>query len=84
MILAIVNEQNVEKLVPEIMRYMKLVDTDFRAEIVAKLFSSVQRFAPSPTWNVEAVLHLVIENGNFAGNDVITAFCRLITDNVEV
>ena len=83
-ILAIVNEQNVEKLVPEIMRYMKLVDTDFRTEIVAKLFSSIQRFAPSPTWNVETVLHLVIENGNFVGNDVITAFCRLITDNVEV
>lgn len=75
---ALVDASNVEKLVPEIMAYLSLADGDFRAELVAKVFQSVQRFAPSPEWNFQTVLNLIIDSGNYAGADVITNFCKLI------
>ena len=81
---ALVDETNVESLVPEIMSYLKLADTDFRAELVAKVFASIQRFAPSVTWNFDTVLKLLKDSGNYVGNDVITLFCKLIAQNVDI
>ncbi|OHT01365.1 AP-1 complex subunit gamma [Tritrichomonas foetus] len=81
---AIINEQNIVKLVPEIMKYMKLVDTEFRAEIVPKLFASVHRFSPDPRWTIDTIIHIVIDNASFIGNDIITSFCSLVTNNVNL
>ena len=81
---AIINEQNIVKLVPEIMKYMKLVDTEFRAEIVPKLFASIQRFSPDPKWTIDTVINLVVDNASFIGNDVINSFCSLVSKNLDV
>ncbi|OHT03254.1 Adaptin N terminal region family protein [Tritrichomonas foetus] len=81
---AIINEQNVTKLVPEIIRYMKLVDTDFRSEIVPKIYQCVQRFSPDPAWNIDSTLHIIIDNSNFIGNDIISNFCNLLSKNIDL
>lgn len=81
---AIINEQNITKLVPETMHYMKLVDKEFRAEIVPKLYAAVQRFSPDAGWNIDTTIKLIIDNSAFIGNDVITNFCTLITNNPEL
>ena len=81
---ALVDETNVESLVPEIMSYLKLADTDFRAELVAKVFASIQRFAPNVLWNFDTVLKLLKDSGNYVGNDVITSFCKLIAQNMDL
>lgn len=81
---ALVDQTNVETLVPEIMSYMKLADGDFRSELVAKVFQAVQRFAPSPTWNFDTVLRLISESGNYIGGDVVTTFCKLIAHNLDI
>jgi hypothetical protein len=81
---ALVDETNVKALVPEILTYLKLADRDFRAQLVAKVFASIQRFAPSVEWNFDTVLKLLKDFGNDVGTDVITAFCRLIAQNAEL
>jgi hypothetical protein len=81
---ALVDETNVESLVPEIMTYLKLADGDFRTQLVAKIFASVQRFAVSDVWNFDTVLKLLKDSGNYVAKDVITAFCKLIATNSDV
>ena len=81
---AIINEQNITKLVPETMHYMKLVDKEFRAEIVPKLYAAVQRFSPDAGWNIDTTIKLIIDNSAFIGTDVITNFCSLLTNNPEL
>ncbi|KAH0795164.1 Adaptin N terminal region family protein [Histomonas meleagridis] len=81
---ALIDETNVETLIPEVMSYIKMADGDFRTEMVAKVFSSVQRFAPTVIWNFDTVLKLLSESGNYVGNDVITSFCKLIARNIDL
>ena len=80
----LVDETNVESLIPEVMSYIKMADGDFRTEMIAKVFAAVQRFAPTPIWNFNIVLKLVEDSGNYVGNDVITEFCKLIANNIEI
>jgi hypothetical protein len=81
---ALVAENNVQSLVPEVLDYVKLADADFRAELVAKLFTAVQRFAPSVEWNFDTVLRIIVENGSSTGADLITSFCSLIVHNPQL
>jgi hypothetical protein len=81
---ALVAENNVESLVPEVLNYVTLADAEFRIELVAKLFTAVQRFAPSVTWNFDTVHRMIIENGNAVGSDLVTTFCGLIQRHPEL
>lgn len=81
---ALVDETNVETLIPEVMNYLHLADGDFRTELVAKIFQSIQRFAPSTIWNFDSVLKLIIDSGNYVGADVITSFCKLIAHQPDL
>lgn len=81
---ALVDETNVESLVPEVMSYLKMADSDFRTELVAKIFASVQRFAPNILWNYDTILKLITDSGNYVGSDVIVAFCRLIARHLDL
>jgi hypothetical protein len=81
---ALVDETNAETLVPEIMAYIKLADRDFRTEMVAKIFGAVQRFGPSTIWIFDTVLKILSDSGNYVGNDVISSFCRMISNNPDL
>jgi hypothetical protein len=81
---ALVDETNVETLIPEVISYVKLADTSFRTELVAKIFSSVQRFAPSVLWNFNTVFRLLTDSGNYVGADVIVAFSNLIATSLPI
>ncbi|OHS93186.1 Adaptin N terminal region family protein [Tritrichomonas foetus] len=83
-ILALVDEQNAETLIPEIIEYLHLADSDFRSEMIVKIYSTIQRFAPTPMWHFDVVHMLLIDSGNYVGNDILTSFCRLIATNDDV
>lgn len=74
---ALVDEQNVETIIPEVLDYIKLADSEFRVELVTKIFSAVQRFAPNPK-NFDTVHQLLIDSGNYIGSEIITSICLLI------
>jgi hypothetical protein len=71
-------------LVPEIIEYLHVADRDFRTEMVSKIYSAVQRFAPSVLWNFDIVHLLLIDSGPYVGNDLITSFCSLIAGDSAV
>lgn len=75
---ALVDEQNVETIIPEVLDYIKLADSEFRVELVTKIFAAVQRFAPNPKWNFDTVHQILIDSGNYIGSEIITSICLLI------
>jgi hypothetical protein len=81
---ALVDEKNVESLIPEVIGYVRLADRAFRSDLVAKIFQSVQRFAPSLLWNFDTVLRLLIDSGNYVGTDVIVSFSNLIATSLAI
>lgn len=80
-VLALVDETNVESLIPEVIEYLHFADSDFRTEMVSKIYSSVLRFGPSPLWKFDTIHLLFIESGDYIGNYIITSFCNLIGKN---
>jgi hypothetical protein len=80
-VLALVDASNAESLIPELIEYLHLADRDFRTEMASKIYSAVQRFAPSLMWNFDIVHLLLIDSGNYVGNDIISSFCKLIASH---
>ena len=63
---------------------MKLADNEFRVELVAKIYTAIQRFAPNPQWNFNTVHLIIIDHGSYIGNDLIISFCKLISRTPEL
>ena len=81
---ALIDEQNVETLVPEILAYVKLADSEFRSELVAKIYNATQKYARSPEWNFDTVHQILIDSGNYVSADILAAFCELISNSPEI
>jgi hypothetical protein len=81
---ALVDETNVETLIPEVIGYVKTADATFRTELVSKIFTSIQRFAPTPVWNFNAVFQLVVDSGSYVSAEVVVAFCNLVARNSAI
>lgn len=81
---ALIDEQNVETLVPEILAYVKLADAEFRTELISKIYTASQRFAPTAEWNFNTVHHILIESGNYVSSDIISSFCELISKSPDL
>lgn len=76
---ALIDEKNVETLIPEILGFVKLADSDFRSELIAKIYTATQRFAPTVEWNFNTVHQILIDSGNYVSAELISSFCELIT-----
>lgn len=81
---ALIDEKNVETLIPEILAYVKLADAEFRTELVAKIYSASQRFAPTPEWNFDTILSMLVSSGNYISADIIASFCELISSSPKL
>ena len=78
---ALIDESNAQTLIPEILVYMKLADSDFRSELVSKIYSATQKFAPNKVWNFDIVHQILIDSGNYVSVEIITSFCDFISNS---
>ncbi|EAY12493.1 Adaptin N terminal region family protein [Trichomonas vaginalis G3] len=81
---ALIDEKNVETLIPEILGFVKLSDSEFRAELIYKIYTATQKFAPNLEWNFDTVHKILIDSGNYVNPDIISSFCELITKNPSI
>ena len=81
---ALIDENNVETLVPEIITFVRLADNDFRCELITKIYAATQRFAPNKEWNFDTVHQLLVDSGNYVSAEIITDFCDFITKSPEI
>lgn len=76
---ALIDENNAESLIPEILTYIKLADSDFRSELVAKIYTATVRFAPNEMWRFDTIHQILIDSGNYVSMEIITSFCESIS-----
>ena len=81
---ALVDETNATTVIPEVLDYVKLADSEFRVELVSKLFTAVQRFAPNDKWRFDIVYRILVENGNYVGSEIISSFCKMISHSLDL
>ena len=75
---ALIDKDNVERLVPEILKYLHLADTEFRMELVGRIFSAIQRFSPNEQWTFDAILQILRESGGYVKTDIISSVCKVV------
>jgi hypothetical protein len=81
---ALIDETNVETLIPEILAYVRLADAEFRSELIAKIYSASQRFARSPEWNFDTVHDILVDSGNYVSAEILASFCELIVKSGDL
>ncbi|KAH0793974.1 Adaptin N terminal region family protein [Histomonas meleagridis] len=81
---ALIDETNITTLIPEILNYIKLSDSEFRIELIAKIFTAIQRFSDDIKWKFDIIYRIIVENDNYLGNDLITSFCNMVLNNPQI
>lgn len=81
---ALIDEKNVETLIPEIITFIRLADSDFRSELIVKIYYAAQRFGKSKLWNFDIVHQILVDNGNYVSQEIITDFCDMILKNPDI
>lgn len=78
---ALINRDNVEQLVPEVLKYMQLADADFRMELIGRVFTALQEFSPSDQWNFDAIVQILSESGGYVKSDIISSVCNVVASS---
>ena len=81
---ALIDANNVETLIPEILVYIKLADAEFRTELVTKIYTAAQKFAPSKIWSFDTVHAILIDSGDYVSSDIFSSFTELIGKSPEI
>lgn len=81
---ALIDETNVETLIPEIITFIRLADSDFRCELITKIYTAAVRFGPSKLWLFDIVHQILIDSGNYVSQEIITDFCDMILKNSDI
>lgn len=76
---ALIDETNIETLIPEILSFVKLSDNEFRTELVTKIYTAAEKFSPNDEWFFNTILQIFVESGNYVSSDIISSFCELIS-----
>ncbi|KAH0794018.1 Adaptin N terminal region family protein [Histomonas meleagridis] len=81
---ALIDEQNIVTLVPEIFEYVHLTDPEFCTELITKIYNATQRFAPSLEWYFDTVFKMLKESGSYISSDIVASFCELVSKTPEL
>lgn len=81
---ALIDETNAETLVPEILGFVKLADSEFRMELITKVYTASVKFSPSDTWLFDIVHEMFVTSGNYVSQEIFTGFCERIAESVEL
>lgn len=81
---ALIDANNVETLIPEILVYIKLADAEFRSELVTKIYTAAQKFAPSKIWSFNTVHAILIDSGDYVSSEIVSSFTELIGKSPEI
>jgi hypothetical protein len=81
---ALIDESNAESLIPEIIVYLKIADSDFRAELVSKIYAAVQKFGTNSRWNFDVIHQMLIDSGSYASMEIVSSFCELISSTPDL
>lgn len=84
LVCALVNEESVETLGPELLEYLVVCDDEFKADLADRLCSLVQKFAPNMQWQVDLVVDVLVQAGRFIADEAVRAFLAEVSKHPDV
>lgn len=81
---ALINESNVHILVPELLSFLEVADSEFKLGLTTQISVAVERFAQDKRWHLDTMLHVLRLAGNYIRDDVLGAFIRLVSHTPEL
>lgn len=80
LVIAIVQLSNVEELAQDLLQYLvEITDKEERRDMVSKITSLVQQFAPSAIWQVDTLLAVLKLSGGEANDEVVSTLVEVVT-----
>ncbi len=80
LVIAIVQLSNVEELVQDLLQYLvEITDKEERRDMVSKITSLVQQFAPSAIWQVDTLLAVLKLSGGEANDEVVSTLVEVVS-----
>ena len=78
--IAIVQLSNVEELAHELLQYLvEIEDKEERRDVVSKITSLVQQFAPSAIWQVDTLLAVLKMSGGEGNDEVVSTLVEVVS-----
>lgn len=80
LVIAIVQLSNVEELAQDLLQYLvEITDKEERRDMVSKITSLVQQFAPSAIWQVDTLLAVLKLSGSEANDEVVSTLVEVVS-----
>ncbi|EEB06754.1 AP-1 adaptor complex gamma subunit Apl4 [Schizosaccharomyces japonicus yFS275] len=74
----LVNDTNVRFMVKELLAFLEVAPVELKAKTTAELSQAISTFAPNRRWHFDTLLQVLKTAGNFASEDIVYHFLRLI------
>jgi AP-1 complex subunit gamma-1 len=75
----LVNSENVEELIREMLNYLVVAAPEHRPLLCSRVCIVVERFAPSPRWQVETLIAMLSIAGNHCNDRILCMTVGLVT-----
>ncbi|KAK2843942.1 hypothetical protein FQN49_005920 [Arthroderma sp. PD_2] len=80
----LINEGNVRVLVRELLAFLEVADNEFKPAMTTQIGIAASKFAPTPRWHVDTMLRVLKLAGNYAKEQIISSFVRLIATTPDL
>ena len=81
---ALINQANVLVLMPELLSFLEVADTEFKLGLTTQISAAAERYAPDKRWHLDTMLHVLRIAGNYIRDEVLGSFIRLVSHTPEL
>eukprot|EP01027_Heterolobosea_sp_BB2_P016132 GEZU01023001.1.p1 GENE.GEZU01023001.1~~GEZU01023001.1.p1 ORF type:complete len:814 (-),score=236.92 GEZU01023001.1:145-2586(-) len=83
LVYTLVTESNIRLLVPELLNYLQMTDPEFKEDLVAKICTVVDKFAPNKEWHIDTFIRVFEMGGKYVREELGASFIALVTQSPE-
>ncbi|GAX74370.1 hypothetical protein CEUSTIGMA_g1819.t1, partial [Chlamydomonas eustigma] len=84
LVYSLVNESNIRTLTRELLDYLVVADAEFKPDLTAKICVLIQRFSPDKRWQIDHMLQVMSQAGQYVKEDACRSLIVLITNTTEL
>eukprot|EP00127_Corallochytrium_limacisporum_P005421 Clim_evm33s204 gene=Clim_evmTU33s204 len=84
LIFVLINQDNVRVLVRELLLFLEVADTEFKAYLASNIFIAASRFAPNRRWLMDTCIKVLVNAQNHVKDDVVSGMIQLISASKQL
>lgn len=84
LVFALMNHSTIRALMREILAFLDVADTEFKAYMCSSIATSAARYAPNKRWHMDTLLKMLSSAGNYITEELVTTVVQMITQTEEL